>query len=61
MQSYCYHLKIELYATPDPTTTTTTSGTCDAGARDIWIPQKGADIFADLPEHPREKKSEEAE
>ncbi|KAK0641179.1 hypothetical protein B0T16DRAFT_334718 [Cercophora newfieldiana] len=50
MQSYCYHLKIELYATPDPTTTTTRQGD---SSNDVWLPGQGADIFGVLPEHPR--------
>jgi len=65
MQSYYYHLKFELYATPDPTaapaiadtrdTTVPTSGGRPSvpGGGEIWIPDSGASIFDDLPSHPR--------
>ena len=63
MPPYYYHLKFELYPTPDPTasgpstkgngssskTTATTTTTRD----DIWVPSPGASIFDDLPAHPR--------
>ncbi|KAK3937849.1 putative polyubiquitin protein [Diplogelasinospora grovesii] len=60
MPSFHYHLKFEIYATPDPTSTTPTPGDNKAkGAgleKNIWMPGTGTDstsIFDDLPSHPR--------
>jgi len=54
MQSYYYHLKFELYATPDPTTNSARDQDhlSDSGA-DIWLPRAGANIFDELPSHPK--------
>ena len=61
MPPYYYHLKFELYPTPDPTASGapskgngSSSKTTDTTARDdIWVPSPGASIFDDLPAHPR--------
>ncbi|KAK4039244.1 hypothetical protein C8A01DRAFT_47268 [Parachaetomium inaequale] len=65
MPPYYYHLKFELYATPDPTANANASGnqggssshktTARAADHDhnIWIPAPGASIFDELPSHPR--------
>ncbi|KAI0011532.1 hypothetical protein F4779DRAFT_573121 [Xylariaceae sp. FL0662B] len=52
MPSYYYHLKLETYPTPTPTS--------PQGAKDrvtqtgkIWVPGTTSDIFANLPSHPR--------
>ncbi|KAK4453895.1 putative polyubiquitin protein [Podospora aff. communis PSN243] len=50
MQSYCYHIKFELYTSPDPTTTRKAT---HQESTDIWLPQTGASIFDELPSHPR--------
>lgn len=50
MPSYFYHLKFELYPTPNPT------GRPEAPAqqsRDIYLPNKDASVFDDFPSHPR--------
>jgi BRCA1-associated protein len=54
MPPYYYHLKFELYATPDPTTA---NGTQAAGQtrNDIWVPSRGASVFDELPSHPRNR------
>ncbi|KAK3333399.1 hypothetical protein B0T19DRAFT_368796, partial [Cercophora scortea] len=52
MPSYYYHLKFELYATPDPTTRGVSSD-----RNRIWVPQPGATIFDDLPSHPHSRPS----
>lgn len=52
MPSYYYHLKFELYATPDPTATVSGSG-ADTNRSDIWVPSATSSIFDDLPSHPR--------
>ncbi|KHO01804.1 RING-10 protein [Metarhizium album ARSEF 1941] len=48
MTSYFYHLKFELYPTPDPT------GTSCQRARQarLWVPSPATDVFDDLPLHP---------
>ncbi|KAG5806537.1 hypothetical protein H9Q74_008846 [Fusarium xylarioides] len=49
MPSYFYHLKFELYPTPDPV-----SATSAAKAQDeIWLPSPEASVFDDFPSHPR--------
>ncbi|KAJ4419149.1 hypothetical protein N0V85_001135, partial [Neurospora sp. IMI 360204] len=49
MPVYRYHLKFELYPSPNPTHSTPTA----APNPDIWIPTKESSIFDDLPAHPR--------
>ncbi|GJC89733.1 hypothetical protein ColLi_12571 [Colletotrichum liriopes] len=57
MRSFFYHLKFELYPTSSPATggTTRTKGKAQAAPsppnKDLWLPLKGADIFAELPAH----------
>ncbi len=62
MPPYYYHLKFELYPTPDPTASGATSKgngssssskTATTTRDDIWVPSPGASIFDDLPAHPR--------
>ena len=58
MQSYCYHIKFELYPSPDPTPTSSSEarGSDDHTALDeesIWVPNASASIFDDLPSHPK--------
>lgn len=54
-----YHLKFELYATPDPTASgeNETDHARDSGDQNngnsIWVPTSAATIFDDLPSHPR--------
>lgn len=43
---YYYHLKLELYPSPN-------ASTHSANPRDIWNPAEGETIFDDLPSHPR--------
>lgn len=47
MPSYNYHLKFELYPTPDPTSRS------PASPDSIWIPSAASSIFDNLPSHPR--------
>lgn len=47
MPVYRYHLKFELYPSPDPTHITPASNS------DIWIPTKTSSVFDELPAHPR--------
>jgi BRCA1-associated protein len=49
MPSYHYHIKFELYPTPDPTSDL--SSPDDIAA--IWVPDEGSSIFDELPLHPR--------
>lgn len=56
MPSYFYHLKFELYATPDPTAPATEGAAIDT-RHDIWVPSPGSSIFDDLPSHPRSQQS----
>lgn len=51
MPSYFYHLKLELYPSPDPTRTPTEAN--DRGR--IWQPSVESNIFHDLPSHSREE------
>ncbi|KAL1842916.1 hypothetical protein VTJ49DRAFT_3704 [Mycothermus thermophilus] len=56
MTEYSYHIKLELYATPDPTGRTASSKGSSSGHANIagiWVPSPGASIFDDLPSHPR--------
>ncbi|KAM0439808.1 hypothetical protein ACHAPT_000905 [Fusarium lateritium] len=50
MPSYFYHLKFELYPTPNPVI----AGALNtADRKDIWLPPSEASIFDDFPSHPR--------
>ncbi|EGZ67855.1 hypothetical protein NEUTE2DRAFT_117167 [Neurospora tetrasperma FGSC 2509] len=49
MPVYRYHLKFELYPSPDPTH----SAPAAAFHPDIWLPTKDSSIFDELPAHPR--------
>ncbi|CCC12625.1 hypothetical protein SMACR_07924 [Sordaria macrospora] len=49
MPVYRYHLKFELYPSPDPTHITPAA----ASTPDIWIPTENSSIFDELPAHPR--------
>lgn len=49
MPVYRYHLKFELYPSPDPTRITT----AEASNPKVWIPTKNSSIFDELPAHPR--------
>lgn len=50
--SYHYHLKFELYPSPDPTTTLPLDR-ADRDDSDIWVPTPASsDIFGVLPAHP---------
>jgi BRCA1-associated protein len=70
MTEYSYHIKFELYPTPDPTgqqtkhNTNNGIGASGSGSgsnvpvvadNNIWIPAPGASIFDDLPSHPRQQ------
>lgn len=52
MPSYYYHLKLELYPTPNPTAPSSECGGKDDG---VWIPSRDSSIFEDLPAHPRRR------
>ncbi|KAL2255382.1 hypothetical protein VTK26DRAFT_3475 [Humicola hyalothermophila] len=56
MPPYYYHLKLELYATPDPTATAANAAQT-VPDESIWVPAPGASIFDDLPSHPRSRHS----
>ncbi|KAF9775640.1 hypothetical protein IL306_006239 [Fusarium sp. DS 682] len=49
MPSYFYHLKFELYPTPDPVAETSATPVQE----DIWLPSSEASVFDDFPSHPR--------
>ncbi|KAJ4018153.1 hypothetical protein NW766_004230 [Fusarium irregulare] len=49
MPSYFYHIKFELYPTPDPVAAA--QETTDH--KDIWLPLSTASVFDDFPSHPR--------
>jgi BRCA1-associated protein len=49
MPSYNYHIKFELYSTPDPTSDLVAHDDITA----IWVPDEGSGIFDELPLHPR--------
>ncbi|KAG7286170.1 hypothetical protein NEMBOFW57_008475 [Staphylotrichum longicolle] len=59
MPPYYYHLKFELYATPDPTATTAGNSPSTTTRDDIWVPPPGASIFDDLPAHPRSRRQQQ--
>lgn len=48
MPSYFYHLKFELYPTPNPVA----DGASTAGDSNIWLPPSDASVFDDFPSHP---------
>lgn len=54
MHSYSYHLKIELYPSPDPLSTNQTIRDAHAGSSSgpTWQPDEGSSIFDILPSHP---------
>ncbi|KAF5644234.1 RING and UBP finger domain protein [Fusarium tjaetaba] len=49
MPSYFYHLKFELYPTPDPVAAASAAEAQD----EIWLPSTEAGVFDDFPSHPR--------
>ncbi|KAF5546832.1 hypothetical protein FNAPI_8700 [Fusarium napiforme] len=49
MPSYFYHLKFELYPTPDPVAAASAAKAQD----EIWLPSPEAGVFDDFPSHPR--------
>lgn len=55
MTSYHYHLKFELYPSPDPEAHSPPGGAGDDADHDIWIPADGAALFSNLPSHPRSR------
>ncbi|KAG6363726.1 hypothetical protein INS49_008829 [Diaporthe citri] len=54
MHSYSYHLKLELYPSPDPLSTHITLGDAHSGSSSgpVWQPDVGSSIFDILPAHP---------
>jgi len=61
MPSYFYHLKFELYPTPDPTTTSTANDRAQKkppSGHDVWLPSQTTDIFGDLPSHPQTREQQ---
>ncbi|KLU86385.1 RING finger protein [Magnaporthiopsis poae ATCC 64411] len=55
MNSYHYHLKFELYPSPDPEAPSPPGGASGDADRNIWIPADGAALFSNLPSHPRSR------
>lgn len=55
MHSYSYHLKIELYPSPNPSSTESPAlgGSKASKAESIWQPDAGSSIFDNLPSHAR--------
>lgn len=53
MPSYYYHIKFELYHSPQPKTTVDTRSSI-TGYSPIWLPGKNSSIFETLPSHPRD-------
>ncbi|RFN44300.1 ring-10 protein [Fusarium flagelliforme] len=49
MPSYFYHIKFELYPTPDPVAAAQET----TEHKDIWLPLSEASVFDDSPSHPR--------
>jgi BRCA1-associated protein len=49
MPSYFYHIKFELYPTPDPVAAAQET----TERKDIWLPLSEASVFDDFPSHPR--------
>lgn len=64
MPTYFYHIKFELYPTPNPVTRSERSdlggraGTAAEPTNGIWLPAPGTDIFDPLPCHPRRHEAE---
>lgn len=56
MPPYYYHLKFELYATPDPTGRVA-KGRSTTERDNIWVPSPSSTIFDNLPSHPRGQQS----
>lgn len=56
MPSYFYHLKFELYSTPDPSSDAGVVATESCSRSGLWLPPAGASIFDDLPAHPTKGK-----
>ncbi|KAL8363379.1 hypothetical protein RB601_009242 [Gaeumannomyces tritici] len=54
MTSYHYHLKFELYSSPNPEAFSPPGGIGDANDT-IWIPADGDALFGNLPSHPRSR------
>ncbi|KAI0505494.1 Zn-finger in ubiquitin-hydrolase [Xylaria bambusicola] len=52
MPSYFYHIKLELYNSPQPKTWADTRS--QAASRTIWLPGESSNIFDTLPAHPRD-------
>lgn len=54
MHSYSYHLKLQLYQSPDPLSTHHTIGDAHGGSSSgpVWQPDVGSSIFDILPSHP---------
>ncbi|KAM0331541.1 hypothetical protein ACHAQA_003219 [Verticillium albo-atrum] len=52
MPSYFYHLKFELYPTPNPTTTSPQPNRGETSTKDVWLPSPETNIFDELPSHP---------
>ncbi|KAI5464608.1 hypothetical protein BGZ63DRAFT_350015 [Mariannaea sp. PMI_226] len=50
MPSYFYHVKFELYPTPNPLSPGVANRT---GSSNIWLPPPDACVFDELPSHPR--------
>jgi BRCA1-associated protein len=57
MPSYFYQLKFELYPTSNPAASASGSATSSGSAENLWLPPKHANIFGDLPSHPRTKQT----
>lgn len=56
MPAYFYHLKFELYATPDPNAgAEAATRTCSQAG--FWLPPSEASIFDDLPAHPQKTRN----
>ncbi|KAL0941895.1 zn-finger in ubiquitin-hydrolase [Colletotrichum truncatum] len=56
MRTFFYHLKFELYPTPNPVPSDKISkGKAQASfsSKEVWVPPKGTDIFDELPAHSR--------
>lgn len=56
MPSYFYHLKFELYATPNPRADQE-KPTESCSRSGLWLPPVGASIFDELPAHPNKGKT----
>ena len=60
MPSYSYHLKLELYPTPEPDTHPADNLQHKPDLTSIWVPARGASLFDDLPAHPRARQAPSA-